>query len=592
MNPEYSGTGEITDKCYLRNEKVVTSYDQLPDPISESNYYKFFEYTDQPPKNTDDFQKMCTMYSEEYLSDGKMTYLSTSICTSTLHSQLCEKCIPSIFPECRDCSISIERSKCNTRNHKKARFLTGEYNNHCELRCSFAALLRITLSLPPTYACPSNKAESPCKKCRYVAEMSNLPSDRRQITVHDIRLFGHPLHIYIHYDYHRCKRKQYYLSHLPGISESSGYNQTRFSIRLAERINAAIVERIPLNYISEASAVSYDTIRRWTRRTEHRAESEMSKVKCFMHLTDQSELETQCLDIQFSSIPFKLCLHANESGTEVSGLYCKEAWEALDQVLRTGDADKLVPLQRFGDVTDGYYLLYNMVFDYFCDNQAPRQILQPAITSFMVTNLIMGYLGCRILPLLGLPEFANKDYLDGIWDYFQSELFDEPMEGNSQMLSFLPALAFFDLTKLPDSMEGEFLGWQAISSLDADSLKHIYPFARHRILTNQKAEIEQSTRKVEVREEEIPLLLLYFNPIMLTDRNPNYQSHLNAVSGSLTKRYCFDKDGEFDYETLLDSGRPFILLNHLIRCLKAGILSSPDPLIVPLSEKLRRIAEY
>ena len=127
----------------------------------------------------------------------------------------------------------------------------------------------------------------------------------------------------------------------------------------------------------------------------------------------------------------------------------------------------------------------------------------------MVTNLIMGYLGCRILPLLGLPEFANKDYLDGIWDYFQSELFDEPMEGNSQMLSFLPALAFFDLTKLPDSMEGEFLGWQAISSLDADSLKHIYPFARHRILTNQKAEIEQSTRKVEVREEEIPLLLLY-----------------------------------------------------------------------------------
>ena len=398
MNPDYYGKEK---NCFI-GVSAVTHHERLSDPISEANYYKYFEYTDRLLNELVDFQNACTQYVKDYTSDMNAAICSVSICSSRMLLLKCEQCVQYIIPKCRDCSIGVDRASCNKRTEKR-------HKEHCLSLCSYTALLKLSLALAPNYACPDDKTESPCSKCRYLAESSNLPSDRRKITVHDIRLFGHPLQVCIDYDYHRCKRKQEYLAHFPGISEQSRFNQIRFSVRLTERINAAILERVPLNYISEASAVPYDTIRRWKSREEHIAERRISKQKYITHFSDSFVLETQCLDIQFSSYSFKLCLQACENGTEVSGLYPREEWEALDQLMRTGKDENMI-LRKFNNMNGGCYILYNMVFDYLCENS---RIPEPAIGSYVVTNVIMRYLDNSFLPVEDLP-IAYRDYLKNI----------------------------------------------------------------------------------------------------------------------------------------------------------------------------------
>ena len=161
-------------------------------------------------------------------------------------------------------------------------------------------------------------------------------------------------------------------------------------------------------------------------------------------------------------------------------------------------------------------------------------------------------------------------------------------KNDSRLLRFLPALAFFSLSWMSEDVERSFLEWEGISSSDALALKPRPASAFHQNLTNQQEEIELLAETVEVAEDEIPLLLLCFNPMIFEVRNSNYQSNYdNTLSSNFARKFYFGINGEFDYDELFYYKRPFISLDHFVKCLKAGILMTPDPLIIPLSEKIQ-----
>ena len=105
--------------------------------------------------------------------------------------------------------------------------------------------------------------------------------------MHDLRLHGHSSIVQISYEDHRCAPKKELLRNLPGIYKGSGSNQVRYSIRLAKRINRALIEGYPRNYISEATAISYDSIRSWLRREKEKLERETRRQRCSFTFTRQ-----------------------------------------------------------------------------------------------------------------------------------------------------------------------------------------------------------------------------------------------------------------------------------------------------------------
>ena len=77
--------------------------------------------------------------------------------------------------------------------------------------------------------------------------------------------------------------------------------------------------------------------------------------------------------------------------------------------MRTGKDENMI-LRKFNNMNGGCYILYNMVFDYLCENS---RIPEPAIGSYVVTNVIMRYLDNSFLPVEDLP-IAYRDYLKNI----------------------------------------------------------------------------------------------------------------------------------------------------------------------------------
>lgn len=101
----------------------------------------------------------------------------------------------------------------------------------------------------------------------------------KTILIHDLRLLGRPVIVELQYLPVQNKEQMSRLIELPCCYPGSGKRPIRFSRRLGNRIDEAIIHGLKKGFIAEASAIPIDTIYHWADRSRRSAAKALPKAQ-------------------------------------------------------------------------------------------------------------------------------------------------------------------------------------------------------------------------------------------------------------------------------------------------------------------------
>ena len=553
------------EKCFLNSRLVKPHYD-LASPFFEAYEHTGFEYCDNFSCDESSVPSLISQYSSPYcqtaVSFPAHTFLEEKhfFKPSPVMLRLCADC-SNLPPLCKTCKKQTDRRSCRQRPV-------------CKSLCAFTRELCIELKINPDYACPDDRGNaqySKCAKCHFCEDSGTLPGDIWTITVHDLRLMGYSVIVKINYRYSRCKHKQKFLQSIPGIHSGSESNQIRYSVRLAEAIEIALVETRRLDYISEASGISYDSVRHWRDRETKRIMKAARDIIIQYLASSSMDFESQAIPLLFDGEEKVLCLQRRNGEIIVSGIYSKSMWEAFMDL----SGKKHLKKTKFFELTGATGLEnlsdFNLIFDY-C---ALHSFIEPALATYIVYRILLYASEWRFPPLLELSS-ELREFYEECWRLFE----DTFLPDIADKINYLELLPFvFQRTGeyrderdlLVDNRKMQI--WYGNVSEMARERRISLAHSKHAVMFFDTASIEQYTRSFDVQADEALILLQYYNPAMM-------QNGIESVSdGERTVprfRYLFDENGDM---CLPDRTKkmPFVTLNDFVKLLRAGILQEQDP---------------
>ena len=243
---------EIIDSSYI-TERIKNSLKCFRCPSTHFLYERYEFHKIEDSDESFAYKRNPESYIQEYLNE----YLGTG--------HFIEKDVSSIKGSFDDCQVL--QKLC----------AVCHYNDACGGSCNRTAdfLHQISLSLhmdPETYCLEKKYAYDypECRKCEMnpktenklaMEHKANL-SNQRTMTITDLRYFGHPVKITLHYTYYRCRKKVKHRQNLDFLyGESEDPN--RVSKRLGMHIAEELLNGVGPKYISEACAIPYGTIKTW-----------------------------------------------------------------------------------------------------------------------------------------------------------------------------------------------------------------------------------------------------------------------------------------------------------------------------------------
>ena len=577
-NEVYKGRVSL---CYV-GTKAVDSKEQ-PTPFFSSYYYPYFEYSAFEKLDADKIAEQLKTYLEEYRAKALSLRIHYDnycycFCTDSFLTSKCEECIEHyISKECADCRKQDERLRCSARRKR-----------NCSVSCDFTRQIQIKLAIKSDYACPENKksvnCSSVCYSCRYDPPDSTPYGLGRKITVHDLRFHGHPVSLQLLYTDHRCAPKKELLKNLPGIYRGSGSNQIRYSIRLAERINAALIEGIPRNYISEATSISYDSIRSWLRREKEKSEKMMRKRLSDYSFVRSKEFEITISEpIRIGHSDFIVCLQREDDrSAAITGIYPVEEWHALEMLFMGNieNASENLFLRRMHSHLEECFLYSDMLFN-FLSAYCP---IEPGIATYIATRLLLTHFHWGLVLYPDMPQEYQSFYetcWDTLWDLVATEgEITDPL----RYLKSLLALSPDDNRQFSQYEKRTISTWyhEIKKELHGGQLHHcIAKPCENRFLQIDISQLGEYSESATVSEADVPVLLQYYNPIVAP--------HFKSDTGT-SFEYLFDYGGDFNFAAS-SVPLPGIELDDVIALIRAGILveyrTETEPISVSLMNRIR-----
>lgn len=555
--------------CYVGTEAVIEK--NLPAPFLDSYYYPFFEYADPTVNNESGFCQQITSFFSDYMpssADEGFRYLDPSYRVDPCYVllELCRKCTKDqTAPECYDC---LNREKqiviCPVRR-----------NMRCSILCSFVHQFHGFLRLQNDYACvrakQSSDPSSYClQKCQYDPEISKSENEHR-ITVHDLRLHGHSSIVQISFEDHRCTPKKELLRNLPGIYKGSGSNQVRYSIRLAKRVHQALIEGYPRNYISEATAIPYDSIRSWLRREKEKFEREIRKQRCSFNFTRQDNYGLYLSKpTKIGEKEFIVCRQDAIFVDFLTGVYPLEEWAAMAEIFRgnLADIEDNCFLKKMNAHVEECFLYQDMIFHYL----ASVSYMAPAVTTHIVLRILMKYFRWEIVIYPEMPD-QYKEFYEKCWELFQREFdLSSPKKPGAWLLKLICVFS-------PEIAESSGATYQKINRwYDSVSLLMKESGITLASLPYWNAEedmirFRELALHATVSPEGIPVLLQYYNPELAPHSGEADDPHYE---------YFFNEEGDFDF-AMDFVPMPGLSFSRVIRMLEAGLLEEDRGTIEPIS---------
>lgn len=564
------------ESCYI-NSCLVDVATTIPEPFSEGYYYYWFEYTDCRPGDRSELPAIISEFCSPYFQAqgnypphtiGKPECLFGS---SQLHIEKCGNCEFTLPDACRTCTRRSGRGSCPSLSK------LGCY-------CSFTRELCFFLPLDPDYACPPDRrsasAPTECIRCRYVAEPSTLPSDNKTITVHDLRLLGHPTVIKIMCRSHRCNRKNSFLQSLPGIHAGSDSKSLRYSIRLAKAVSSALLEKLPQNYISEASGIPYDSVRSWRRREMKRLHELIYPHRVETLLTYDGNFGIQLHEITIGEENYCLCLQGRD-GPVVCGLFASKEWDSCSSLFHTNESDPTRFFKSFTNFSTSSYAGFDLLFNIF----AMGSPLAPNVGAYIAYRVLLFHLDWGFLPPIDLPQNLSA-YLEDCWNLFEDMFL--PGKINEEECRSLLHRLYHGPSQYheedDDPADAKMRVWYDAVLNKASSYDVILPRPDNDVILADWNLIKELNSTPDVPHEDVPILVQYYNPAILKDgiekgANPSTPDRY---------RYLFDCNGDLCLPERTEK-QPFIRLEDLYTSLKAGILQESDPDGELLSAKMLRL---
>lgn len=435
-------------------------------------------------------------------------------------------------------------------------------------------MIELKIRLLPEFACPKEKSLMPdtskCHSCRYRPEDHMNDPDIRTISFHDLRLLGHPTVVRVIFPGHRCEAKQEYLrAKLKAAQDGNSYHQIRYSVRLNKKLNESMVEQYPLKYISEATAISYDSIRKMKMNAFRRAKKHGSERISRSNFTRTGEFSVQYADLTFSGERFFLCFQKEPSSPPVlGGVYAAEEWNSLSELFEGRVTKGNAFLSSFEKTVDACFSRSGILYDYLSSHSS----VEPSLAAYIVLRLLMRYCGWEIVSWPDLPENLILFYEES-WTLFENRFLPHPVKKKDhRCLALLPL--FHD--------RGVSGGDRAAEALSAwreavVQSSHMYDLS---LATARTEDLdlplhllsEYSSGQTE-QPELIPGILMYYNPEAVPHRVVKNQYE-----------YYYDSDGNL-LDVLPGEKAPRIMAETLVDLIAAGALCD-DPEPYPLSSRL------
>ena len=522
--------------CFADTMAVTEKH--LPAPFLESFYYDSFEFQGTPLFDLRGIQQQADEFFSVYMpasGELRLRFLAPSyrLDTNSILLDHCKNCSEdNSIPACYDCT-NREKHIVSCPARKKKR---------CSFQCEFVHQFHGFLSLQNDYACPLDKQKcdpaSYCvQKCRYDPE-GQSHGDEHCITVHDLRFHGHASIVQIFFEDHRCSPKKELLKNLPGIYKRSGSNQVRYSIRLAKCVKTALVGGVPRNYISEAAAIPYDSVRSWLRREKETLEREVRKARSSFSFMRSGDYNI------YHSTPIKIgdqeniiCTQPEDNGTFLTGVYSAEEWNAIEELFQGNvkAPEENCFLRKISNHIEECFLYHDVLLHYL----ATISYIEPAITTYVVLRILMKYYQWEIVTYPDIPE-EYRDFYDNCWNLFQQEFdLDSRNKTGAWLIDLISVFSPDTAESRPEEVYQRLGDWyKKVNMLMEDTA--FYPsHAQYRDGEDQIRNVftEQSYR-VSVRQEDIPVLLQYYNPEMIPHTglpdDPPYE-------------FYFNEEGDFDF---------------------------------------------
>lgn len=538
-------------------------------------FSRFFEFSEPGSLDHDKIAEQFKTYLEEYQPKSSALRIrydnhSYCFCTDSFLTSKCGACIENGLPaKCTDCQKQDKRLTCPER-----------WKRDCPISCDFTRQIQITLPLKSDYACLDNKQEvdnsSVCFTCRYMPQNDTPYGLGRKITIHDIRFYGHPVSLQLLYAEHRCGPKKELLKFLPGIYRGSGSNQIRCSTRLAKKINAALVDGIPRDYIAEAASISYNSVRSWLRREKEKMEKAVRKGQSHYSFIRSKEFEIQIsTPIKIGNADFIICLQREaDRSAAITGIYPVEEWRALE-ALFAGDlkkGDKNLFLRRTYSHLDECFLYSDMLFNYL----AAYCPIAPSIFTYIATRLLAEYFHYGMVSFPDVPH-EYQEFYETCWYSFRNS-FDLDANGNDPQHRYLELFRVFSNTAetaLPDEYRKLKICYHELEEKAREIQLHCVQPRADFLTKIDLSELGECAATATVKKTDIPVLLQYYNPVVAPHKENKTPSF----------KYCFDDGGDFDFGDY-SIPVPGISLEDTVELIKAGILIEMRTETEPLSISL------
>lgn len=536
--------------CHIGLSCVVNC--EQSEPLGESNYYQGFEFC---PEDT--VRSWLVEYAWEY-ADAYSAYLFPYFLDPTIYNEGFNESYIEDPVLTKICSTCESLSGCITT-----------------VKEGFSRKLVLNIYVSPRAFCIEEEdltsCDVECKVCQKFHKDTPY-SPNKLIHVYDLRVFGHPVEVCIHYKYFRCSNKTYGINHLPGIHDGSGYNNHRFTCRLAMAINTALAENLRLTYISEASAVPLTTIQRWKARAIKLSDQIHESASVLKNFTNPDPVLVSSTIHSIHRKNFVFVFHHKDAIDFLHAIYTKSEWELMKSLV-SGD------YQPRSDFSDTRFL--NLAYDYLsCCTEIP-----PAIGAMVVTNthqwVSSQHSQHMNLLAVTLDRIRNQMGPSGGWSFQYS--YGRSWDKLSNLLQIVSG-------SKKDIFSAVIQSLHIYADQSATSTEPIPGFLSWYQETCQNHPGVSMSSKIHTRprlfdaisehiicsplpRQEIIDRLLHFNPAALPHRDSRFGQ----------RRYLFTENGDFDSTQPPQSQVP---LTELLRMLQAGLLR--DDLSVPISERLRQ----
>ena len=234
-------------------------------------------------------------------------------------------------------------------------------------------------------------------------------------------------------------------------------------------------------------------------------------------------------------------------------------------------------LRRMNSHLEECFMYSDMLFNYlsaYCQ-------MEPAISTYIAIRLLLTHFHWGLVFYSDMPQTYQSFYetcWDSFWDLVASE------GGRTEPLRYLSFLLTLTDTngELHQGEQRMIRTWyhEIEKKLHEEQLFCAKP-CKKSFLQIAIPELEECTGSATVREEDVPVLLQYYNPIIA----PHSETGIEA-----SFEYLFNDSGDFDFEKA-SVPLPGISLDDTIALIKAEILNEnrtgTDPISVSLMNRTR-----